>query len=120
MKKTIYLMISGHVLAGIVLALSYFNHIQFELTEVQIQSVGKVLSSLDIACGLISYFKAGKGELSVWMILVPLCAPPAYVLAGGPWRTVWFYLLIAAVIQILALVRYTRAGQAGGSHETHT
>jgi len=120
MKKTIYFILSGHVLAGIVLALIYFNHVPFELTEVQIQSVGKVLSSLDIACGLISYFKAGKGELSLWMILVPLCAPPAYVLVGGPWRTVWFYLLIAVVIQVLALVRYSRAGEVEGSHETKT
>ena len=106
MKRLAQVCIATQVFAIILLVVINFSGPFFILNETQLQSVGQVFSSLDIALGLAAYYQAGKGKPQGSLLLAPSLFGPLFYSLGGAFQTVIFYQVIAMVIQILALYRF--------------
>ncbi|PIE89939.1 MAG: hypothetical protein CR997_08990 [Acidobacteria bacterium] len=109
-KTLIRTTLISQALAALLLFVLWLQGYRNPLEGGHIEAIGQVLSSVDIACGLIVYYQSGsKKKISFVLFILPVIAAPMFFFIGGRIQTALFYMVISIGIQVLAVYRYWKS-----------
>ena len=112
-KRLMMISLISHSLALLAIIVIALTGRFIALEEQNLHAIGQVLSSMDIACGLVTYYQSGKGQPQIILFILPSIAAPVYSLIGGELYTVASYFVVGLIIQALVTYRFWKVQDRG-------